>query len=192
MSFVGIKTTFSQDDSLEVKIYNYLKSKPNGSKYIKFLISRDMFNEDLITDEEFLLVEGKLLNVGKGKDKGRIDYAFIEYIDKLKVLRKQNGHCKTCYCEITTTDLNLGTHWNLDHIYPLSHGGLHAGFNVQILCRTCNLSKTNHMYEVPTAHRKLCEDNNLLYSVSTDDKEKERILQFLIDNKIDFDSLYGE
>jgi len=32
---------------------------------------------------------------------------------------------------------------HIDHIVPLSVGGDHAMYNMQILCRTCNMSKNN-------------------------------------------------
>lgn len=54
-------------------------------------------------------------------------------IKRLKTL--QNGLC--AHCKI---DLEKSGH-HLDHIIPISKGGLHCDSNVQLLCPPCNLSK---------------------------------------------------
>lgn len=48
---------------------------------------------------------------------------------------EQNGKCAYCGCNLNES----GKH--LDHIVPLSKGGLHTANNVHWTCPTCNLSK---------------------------------------------------
>ena len=55
------------------------------------------------------------------------------------MLEAQNYKCNECKCDIS----NNGSSKHLDHIEPLSKGGLHSLTNVQWLCATCNLSKGN-------------------------------------------------
>ena len=51
---------------------------------------------------------------------------------KLLVWARDGGHCVKCGA---SKDLHF------DHIIPLSRGGGDHGENIQLLCRTCNLSK---------------------------------------------------
>ena len=52
--------------------------------------------------------------------------------------------CPDCKCILTSDNRSV------DHIYPLSRGGLHTLFNVRIVCRSCNSRKhTNIPEQVP-------------------------------------------
>lgn len=51
------------------------------------------------------------------------------------LLDEQNGKCAYCGCDLNES----GKH--LDHIIPISRGGLHTANNVHWTCPTCNLSK---------------------------------------------------
>lgn len=61
---------------------------------------------------------------------GTITLEFEQYL-----FDEQNGKCAYCGCDLNET----GKH--LDHIIPLSKGGLHTANNVHWTCPTCNLSK---------------------------------------------------
>ena len=53
-----------------------------------------------------------------------------------ELMKKQRGKCAAC-----RADLESGrTH--MDHIMPLALGGEHAANNLQLLCVTCNCSKS--------------------------------------------------
>lgn len=57
------------------------------------------------------------------------------------LFKSQNGKCDYCDC-----DLNMvGKH--LDHIIPLSRGGLHTITNVHWVCPKCNMSKNDKTEE---------------------------------------------
>ena len=53
---------------------------------------------------------------------------------KKDVLRRDNYQCQNC-----------GSQYNLeiDHIFPFSRGGGHEPENLQVLCKQCNLSKSD-------------------------------------------------
>lgn len=51
------------------------------------------------------------------------------------LMKMQRNRCACCKANISS----VGFH--LDHIVPLSHGGLHDDSNFQLLCPSCNLSK---------------------------------------------------
>lgn len=52
-----------------------------------------------------------------------------------KLFTLQRGKCACCKGQLRRRKTHL------DHIKPLSLGGLHEDANLQLLCRTCNLSK---------------------------------------------------
>jgi 5-methylcytosine-specific restriction endonuclease McrA len=66
--------------------------------------------------------------------------------ERQQILNRDNWICQSC--GIKVHDRNSGD-WNtpdkahIDHIIPISKGGNSEPNNLQILCRTCNLSKHN-------------------------------------------------
>lgn len=52
----------------------------------------------------------------------------------------QNGKCLYCGCSIREK-------YHMDHMVPLSRGGLHCWTNVCLACPTCNLSKNDKTAE---------------------------------------------
>ena len=57
-----------------------------------------------------------------------------------ELLDKQWWVCNYCWIDITDRKVR-----HLDHIHPLSKGGVHSINNVQWLCSDCNLSKWAHI-----------------------------------------------
>jgi 5-methylcytosine-specific restriction endonuclease McrA len=53
-----------------------------------------------------------------------------------KLLTLQNGCCAICK--------EKKANFHLDHIIPLSKGGMHDDSNFQLLCQFCNISKNDH------------------------------------------------
>ena len=58
-----------------------------------------------------------------------------------EVFKKDNYRCVECS---TTKDKNT---LHIDHIIPISRGGSDELDNLQTLCETCNLSKTNMIFK---------------------------------------------
>ena len=64
--------------------------------------------------------------------------------DQVKaLLSKQRGRCAGHGCGV-----KLGSAFHRDHIIPLSLGGKNDIGNIQLLCRACNLDKSDKMPEV--------------------------------------------
>ena len=65
-----------------------------------------------------------------------------EYISLDQIVRKHGGVCCSCGC-ITTRHSGRykPTDATIDHIVPLSKGGLHVNGNVQLMCHLCNSIK---------------------------------------------------
>lgn len=75
----------------------------------------------------------------KGKRRaggGRLSKGYIT-----RLMCEQNGLCVAC-----TADLKV-TGFHIDHITPISKGGLHCDTNVQLLCPTCNRRKSAKNFE---------------------------------------------
>lgn len=56
-----------------------------------------------------------------------------------KLLRLQRGKCACCHVELSKVEFHL------DHIIPLAKGGKHSDENMQLLCKPCNLSKSDRL-----------------------------------------------
>ena len=61
--------------------------------------------------------------------------AFIEAIDRQVVFSRDAGTCGICQQGVAPEG------WHLDHVIPLSKGGLHSYDNVQVSHPVCNQSK---------------------------------------------------
>jgi 5-methylcytosine-specific restriction endonuclease McrA len=80
--------------------------------------------------------------VWRAANKDKIREWRTSYLEtKLHIL--SGGRCNACgvMTDLEGPDSPVKAH--LDHIVPLSHTGTHTWDNVQILCRSCNLSKSD-------------------------------------------------
>ena len=59
----------------------------------------------------------------------------MDAIDHKVVFERDKGICGICKALVGTE------RWEIDHVVPLSKGGLHAYDNVQLAHRRCNRSK---------------------------------------------------
>lgn len=57
---------------------------------------------------------------------------------RYEILKRDNYRCKSC-----GTGANHGVQLHVDHINPVSKGGLTVRSNLQTLCQDCNLGKSN-------------------------------------------------
>jgi 5-methylcytosine-specific restriction endonuclease McrA len=53
-----------------------------------------------------------------------------------KIIEEQSWLCKNCWIDIKNN-------YHIDHIYPISKWWLHSIDNIQILCPSCNMKKSN-------------------------------------------------
>jgi hypothetical protein len=85
---------------------------------------------------------------GNLKRRSHKSIAFFSPIKRKKILERDNCTCQ--YCGVKVHDRSTGN-WNtpdkahIDHIIPVSKGGMSEPTNLQVLCRTCNLSKNDKL-----------------------------------------------
>lgn len=84
----------------------------------------------------------KARKLRRAKERGaRAGVAF----DPIDVFKRDKWKCKMCNCRVQKKDIYKDNAADLDHIIPLSKGGLHVPSNVQTLCRACNSNKSNKL-----------------------------------------------
>ena len=67
-------------------------------------------------------------------------------INLIKLYKRDKGICQICGKQINfDCDYNSKDYPSIDHIKPLSRGGLHTWDNVQLSCRGCNIHKGNNL-----------------------------------------------
>lgn len=64
---------------------------------------------------------------------------FVERVDRRVVFERDLGICGICGLAVRRQDVSV------DHIIPLSRGGLHAYTNVQLAHRRCNAGKRDRL-----------------------------------------------
>ena len=91
----------------------------------------DITLDSLEEDEEYLFLRD-----------GRLKRTELPEWVKNAVFFRDRGHCCGCKKDVSSL-LNLSEQKHYDHIVPLAEGGLNDITNIQLLCKECNLSKSN-------------------------------------------------
>ena len=68
--------------------------------------------------------------------RARLREVFVEPVDPMVVLAASGGKCGICGDAI-----DASSKWDVDHVVPLSKGGIHAYSNVQAAHARCNRAK---------------------------------------------------
>lgn len=75
----------------------------------------------------------------------RIQDGLYELVKPNKVFNRDKWRCCVCKCNVQKKDILADNAAELDHIVPVSLGGVHTYTNVQTLCRRCNQNKSNKL-----------------------------------------------
>lgn len=65
--------------------------------------------------------------------------------ERRELLDRDNWTCQSCGIKVHDEKSNNKTKAHIDHIIPISKGGHSEPSNLQVLCRTCNLSKSDKL-----------------------------------------------
>lgn len=68
---------------------------------------------------------------------------------------KKDGSYICAYCKMTSPNRK---DFQIDHIKPMSKGGLTVRDNLQLLCRKCNWVKSDHEDDLPLAYKDVSDD----------------------------------
>lgn len=72
-----------------------------------------------------------------------------------EILMRDNWTCQNCKKSIGQTKLQQPSDFHIDHIIPRSKGGSNEKDNLQVLCKSCNLIKLNHLFsDIPQINLK--------------------------------------
>jgi hypothetical protein len=77
--------------------------------------------------------------------RSRLEAVIIDDINIKTVFDRDKWTCKMCGCKTIQTNKILKNKATIDHIIPLSKGGVHSYSNVQTLCFSCNSSKGDRL-----------------------------------------------
>lgn len=85
--------------------------------------------------------------IRRQKERALLRMVKVDNVNPVKVFETYQWHCS--YCNVHTPPHLKGSTLDnapeLDHIIPLSKGGLHSYVNTQLLCRKCNRIKSNNI-----------------------------------------------
>ena len=82
----------------------------------------------------------------------------------VQVCERASWCCEICYCMTdASADTTNDVYPNIDHIIPLAKGGVHAACNLQLLCRKCNLVKSDSVTTKAMVREARC-DGEILHA----------------------------
>lgn len=69
------------------------------------------------------------------------------------VTHRDRGMCVSCHKDLTGI-ISIGEKENFDHIIPLANGGINDITNIQLLCETCNKTKSSKNISTSISYEK--------------------------------------
>lgn len=112
------------------KLYNTYKDTPLNSVTLENTIRQ------LLSDPEITNQKGIYPYILTG-DERHLNIRSFPQVIKVRKFTQQNGKCAKCSAETPISNMEA------DHITPWSQGGTTDESNCQLLCKTCNRTKSN-------------------------------------------------
>ena len=79
----------------------------------------------------------EMLRNNKARRRGNVGHVTSGY--RKRLLTQQGYRCAASWCRSLVNERTC----HVDHIFPFALGGLHDDANLQVLCKTCNMSKSD-------------------------------------------------
>ena len=115
---------------------HFAKSKRSKCKECIRMDQYDYAKQYRATDK------GKAIKkISKRKRELKISVVTVHTVIDKKVFERDKWKCKSCGVQVQKNDIYANDAAEVDHIVPLSKGGVHSYSNVQTLCRSCNGKK---------------------------------------------------
>lgn len=134
---------YNQAYCSEVEIEFKENNKNLATYFLLFSTHKDLLTEDLIDMyfEDFMNRFRYLISKNNHKNIPRKERDNITSSIRLEVLKRDNYSCQIC-----GNNKENGAILHVDHIIPVSKGGIDEMSNLRTLCRNCNLSKSDRIY----------------------------------------------
>lgn len=111
----------------------------------------------------------------------------VDRITLKKLFKRDNGICYLCGCECDWNDWKTSQKGNtypgdkyptIEHVIPISKGGLNAWDNVRLACWKCNLDKADGIIKIQPMSREHA------YSEKYSGTQKKRTAQYTLDGEL--------
>lgn len=116
------------------------KWREDDAHRAKMLATRAAWGKEHQAELKLYFRQWQLANPDKvaeytSKRRALLAAVYVEDVERIVVWGRDEGHCRKCSAFVPFKDFHL------DHVIPISKGGVHSYYNVQTLCAPCNLSK---------------------------------------------------
>jgi 5-methylcytosine-specific restriction endonuclease McrA len=114
------------------------KNKNKHAKYVQTWLTKNL-EQKKKSDSLWKVARKDLVNASTQKRRAaqKNQLGFVSQNIVQRLMAGQRSLCINCKVELHQSG------YHIDHIMPLSLGGIHSDWNLQLLCPTCNIKKSN-------------------------------------------------
>jgi hypothetical protein len=141
-SFLKHDDLWDNEEAVKQTIHNLVTGGENIFKSIKHKIHRSQYlaarqKKERTMNSFLTFTSPENMRIRKLRTQ-RLDRVLRPYWEWL--LQELGNECQICHKVFNLADLQV------DHCYPLSGGGKNEWDNIQLLCRSCNISKHTKIF----------------------------------------------
>jgi 5-methylcytosine-specific restriction endonuclease McrA len=149
--FKGRNSNLKLED-IQPDIMEYQKTVSSGLKFNYYICSNEnKLIKDGVQNKNYIYDFDKFIK-SQIKKNPKNERSILTKSIKLEVFKKNNYKC--VFCGIGKEETSL----EIDHIIPHSKGGSDELDNLQTICKSCNLSKSNRIINTPNLNKEVKDD----------------------------------